>query len=115
MNLIGCSLAGEFMETHHLQALSRGGVQVEIMAVYVTSNCLPESVLRQTLRMIGALYEELLETPEHFLLVHRRADLRRARSEGKIALVLGLLGAEPLDRDVGLVRVFHQLGVRVIG
>ena len=103
------------LETHHLPALRRGGVQIQIMAVYVTSNYLPESVLRQTLRMIGALYEELHETPEHFLLVHRRTDLRRARSEGKIALVLGLEGAEPLDRDIGLVRVFHQLGIRVIG
>jgi membrane dipeptidase len=41
--------------------------------------------------------------------------LDRALGEGKIGLILAFEGAEPLGRDVSLVRIFYQLGLRMIG
>src|SRR5690606_3332672 len=67
------------------------------------------------LRTVDALYEEVAESPQFFRLVTNAAELRRARDEGVIALILAVEGADPLDRDVGLARVFHRLGLRMIG
>jgi membrane dipeptidase len=65
--------------------------------------------------MVEALYQELDESVEHFQLVQYRADLDQALVAGKIALILSFEGADPLDRDVSLARLFHRLGLRLIG
>jgi len=100
---------------HHLEALRRGGVRIQVLPIYVWSDYLPESALRQAMRTVNALYEEVAESPEHFVLVERRQDLQRARDEGKVGLLMAFEGADPLDRDVGLVRIFHRLGLRMVG
>jgi membrane dipeptidase len=46
--------------------------------------------------------------------VHTRADLERALRENKIALILAFEGADPLGRNVELVRTFYRLGLRVV-
>lgn len=102
------------LETHHLPGLRTGRVRVQVMAIYVWSEYLPEGALRQAMLMVDALYQEIAESPEHFALVHTRADLDRALQENKIALILAFEGADPLGRDVELIRTFYRLGIRVV-
>lgn len=102
------------LETHHLPGLRTGHVRVQVMAIYIWSEFLPEGALRQAMLMVDALYQEVSESSEHFALVHTRADLERALSEGKIALILAFEGADPLGRNVELVRTFYRLGLRVV-
>lgn len=103
------------LENHHLPGLRHAGVRVQLLPIYVWSEYLPEGALRQTLRMVAALYQEVDESREQFRLVHSRAELDRALEEGTIGLVLAFEGADPLDRDVELLHIFHRLGVRMIG
>jgi len=105
----------QVLMNHHLPGLQKAGVRVQVLPIYVFSEFLPESGLRQVMRTIDGLYEEVRETPDYFVLVHGRQDLDRALAENKIALVMAFEGVEPLDRDVELVRVFHRLGLRMIG
>lgn len=42
-------------------------------------------------------------------------DIKRAKEEGKVALVRGFQNATPIEYDLDLLTVFHRLGVRVIG
>jgi membrane dipeptidase len=101
------------LETHHLPSLRTGRVRMQVLAIYIWSEYLP-GALRQAMLMIDALYQEVAESPDHFALVHTRADLERALREDKIALILGFEGADPLGRDVELIRTFHRLGIRVV-
>jgi membrane dipeptidase len=59
-------------------------------------------------------YWLLEQFPDCTLLVERNSDLDRAKSEGKLGIILGFQGGSPLGRNVHLVRVFHRLGVRII-
>jgi membrane dipeptidase len=43
------------------------------------------------------------------------SEIERAHSEGKVAVLLGIEGAEGIDGDLDLLHVYHQLGVRSMG
>jgi membrane dipeptidase len=102
------------LETHHLPALRNGRVRVQVLPIYIWSEYLPEGALRQAMLMVDALYQEVAESSAHFALVHTRADLERVLREDKIALILGFEGADPLGRNVELIRTFYRLGLRVV-
>lgn len=40
------------------------------------------------------------------------ADIRAAKAEGRTAIVFGLQNCSPIEDDIGLVEILHQLGVR---
>jgi membrane dipeptidase len=102
------------LEAHHLPSLRTGRVRVQILPIYIWSEYLPEGALRQAMLMVDALYQEVAESPEHFALVHTRTDLEQALRDDKIALILSFEGADPLGRNVELIRTFNRLGLRVV-
>ena len=77
-------------------------------------NIRPLQPTKFALQALDYWYSEVAETPD-WLIVQRAEDFRRAEREGKIALVLGFEGAMPIDDDLGLLRMFHRLGIRSIG
>ncbi|MBE7551781.1 MAG: membrane dipeptidase [Anaerolineales bacterium] len=103
------------LETHHLPSLRRVGVKIQVLPIYFDSLNLPEAALRQTLLIVNALLEELDEAGDHFTLIKTKADLAAVYDSDKIGLLLAMEGAEGLGRDVGLIRLFFELGLRMIG
>ncbi len=102
------------LESHHLTPLRTGRVRVQVLPIYIWSEYLPEGALRQAMLMVDALYQEVAESSAHFALVHTRANLEQALREEKIALILAFEGADPLSRNVELVRTFYRLGLRMV-
>jgi membrane dipeptidase len=43
------------------------------------------------------------------------AEIEAARTANKIAIVISMEGVEPIGTDLNLLRVFYELGVRIIG
>jgi membrane dipeptidase len=97
-----------------IPAMDAGGIDVRVLAIYSGSAYLPELALRRALDEIGALDAELDETPRAAICT-TYAEVVRAVSEGKKAFILGMEGSEPLGSDLGLLRIFHRLGVRTLG
>jgi membrane dipeptidase len=77
-------------------------------------NIRPLQPTKFALQALDYWHAELAETPE-WRLVLESADFGRAEQEGRVAVVLGFEGAMPIDDDVGLLRMFHRLGIRSIG
>lgn len=50
--------------------------------------------------------------PGKYLLIRTAADVRRAKAEGKLGIGLHFQGSTSFERDIGLVSLFHDLGVR---
>lgn len=50
--------------------------------------------------------------PELIVLARGADDVRRARGEGRTAVVFGCQNPSPIEDDIGLVEVLHTLGVR---
>jgi membrane dipeptidase len=94
--------------------MDAAGIDARVLAIYSGPDHLPEQALRRALDQIAALHAELDESPRAVLCT-THADIVKATSERKKGFILGMEGVEPLGADLGLLRIFHQLGVRVLG
>lgn len=90
-----------------------GGVTAEVMATFVSEGRQGDGI-RQSIDFIDTLYQELTAS-DLGLLATRGDDVRRAKREGKVALILGMEGAEGLGGSLRALRSFHRLGLRVMG
>ncbi len=103
------------LEKIHLEPLRQNGVKVQVLPIYFDSLNLPEAALRQTLLIVNAFLEELDETGAHFAVIKTKADLATVMRSDKIGVLLAMEGAEGLGRDIGLIRLFFEVGLRLIG
>jgi membrane dipeptidase len=102
-------LAAEF-----LPGLEEGAISVIVAAVYIEDRYLEKEASVVALDQIARLYAEV-ERCHRFAICKSYAEIEKARAAGKIALIIGLEGAEPLRTDLDLLRGFYELGLRVIG
>ena len=103
------------IETRYLDGFKRGGVDLIMSAVFIHDYFLPEMGLHRALSQISHLYDEIEETPGKFRICRTTAEAFTAKEDGDIALMLSLEGADPLHNDLGLLRIFYELGVRGVG
>ncbi len=104
--------AGYFRE-RWLPQLRDGGVDVQVLPVFIDSSFRPEGALRQTLRMIEAAHRLADGNPDEVALCLDGAAIDATLASGRIALVLALEGCPAIDDDVELVETMHRLGVRI--
>jgi len=65
-----------------------------------------------TVKTLAAFRRQIAREPDRFVLVERVADVRRAKSEGKLAITFDIEGMESLDGEVDMVCAYYDLGVR---
>ena len=97
-----------------LPEFEAGNIGVLGVAIYVEDRYLPELGLRVALDQIARLHAEV-DLSDRFAICKNYPDILQAREAGKIALLITMEGVEPLGADPNLLRVFFELGVRVIG
>jgi membrane dipeptidase len=102
-------LAEEF-----LPEFEAGDIGVLGVAIYIDDRYLPEMGLRVGLNQIARLHAEV-DRSDRFAICKTFPEILRAREAGKIALLITMEGVEPFGADLDLLRVFFELGVRVIG
>jgi membrane dipeptidase len=102
------------LATEFLPEFEAGNMAVVGAAIYLEDRYLPEMALRVGLDQIARLYAEVAMS-ERFAICKDHQEIVRAREAGKIALLITMEGVEPIGTDLNLLRVFFELGVRVIG
>jgi membrane dipeptidase len=100
--------------SHYLPEFEAGDITVVGAALYVEDRYLPEMGLRVALDQVAQVYAEV-ENTDRFAICKTSDEIARARKENKIALVITMEGVEPLGEDLNLLRVFYQLGLRMVG
>lgn len=103
----------EYFRTSWLPQLRTGGVDVQVLPVFVDDEFRPEGALRQTLRMLEAGWTIAEGNPDDVAVCLTGADVDAAVASGRIALVLALEGLEAVGTDVGLLSTLYRVGVRV--
>ena len=104
----------EVLEKYWIPKMKKGGIDIRVLAIMSDIQFIPELALRRALDLIATLYEEIDESPSS-MLCRTPEDLRTAKKEGKRGFLIGLEGAEPLGSDIQLLRIFYDLGLRVLG
>lgn len=67
----------------------------------------------ETLPVFARMHRVLRERPE-LLLVRGVEDIHEAKQSGRLGLLFHFQGADPIDRDVELLEVYHALGLRMV-
>ncbi|MDT7570120.1 MAG: rane dipeptidase [Actinomycetota bacterium] len=105
--------AGYFRD-RWLPQLVAGGVDVQVLPVFIDNEFRPEGSLRETLRMVEAAHRIAEGNADAVALCRTGAEIDRAVADGLIALVLALEGCPQIDEDVELLETVSRLGVRVV-
>jgi membrane dipeptidase len=87
-----------------------GGVDCLFFSMYVSPTY--RARLRRLMQMLDVFYSELEENSASIILATRYEDVVEAKKAGKIAAILCVEGGEPLEGDMGVLRLLFKLGVR---
>ena len=103
------------IETHYLPQFKAGSFDLIVSAIFIHDLFLPEMGLRRALDQISYLHQEIEETPGAFRICRTTIEALAARDAGETAIFLSLEGADPLQDDINLLRIFYELGLRGLG
>lgn len=90
-----------------LEELRTGGV------TGVNATCAVWEGPEETMRMVGEWYQLASRHDDLMVLAETADDIRKAKSEGRVAVLLGFQNTSPFGDDYRLVEVFSRLGVRI--
>lgn len=65
----------------------------------------------RTLSLLDGVLEQVRRHPESLSLCTSPADIVSARAQQKFAVLLGIEGGHSIENDLGLLRLYHRLGV----
>lgn len=96
-----------------LPQLRAGGVDVQVLPVFVDDDFRPEGALRQTLLTVESAHRVAEGNADAVALCRTGAEIDAALTAGRTALVLALEGCKAVGTDVGLLTTLARLGVRM--
>src|SRR5438094_1168474 len=97
-----------------LPELEAGDIGTVAVTIYIEDQYVPDKALEVALGQVARMYVEV-ERCDRFAICRSYAEIKRALAQGNIALLIAMEGAEPLGPDLNLLRIFYELGLRVIG
>lgn len=98
------------MGQYDLPRWREGGVTAQLCAIYLDDDWLRDPV-RRGMEMVWNLHDQV-GRHDGLALATTVGDIRRARDEGKVALVLTFEGCEPLGNDPRFLDLYYHLGLR---
>ena len=103
----------EYFRTSWLPQLRAGGVDVQVLPVFVDDEFRPEGALRQTLKMVESGWTIAEGNADEVAVCLTGAEVDEVVASGRIALLLALEGCEAVGRDVELLATLYRVGVRI--
>ena len=95
--------------------LREGGVDCQFFAISSERDRTPPYPLRTAMEMVDTFYSECERNRDAVKPVTTYDEIMRAVGEGKVAAMLSIEGADVIEGEIGMLRVFHRLGVRMVG
>ncbi len=89
-------------------SLSAGGVTAINATIATWDNFL------ETLNHVTRWMRRFRDNPDVLSQVMTAEDIRRAKRDGKVGVILGFQNASPIENDLDRLALFHALGVRII-
>ena len=97
-----------------LPEFEAGDIGTAAAGIYIKDQYVPGKALEVALGQVARIYVEV-ERCNRFTICRSYAQIKHAREQGKMGLLITMEGAEPLGTDLNLLYVFYELGLRVIG
>ncbi len=116
MDVLSRHLRGErgALSSYWAPIMETGGIDVQVLPVYVDDRFLPGLGLREILRHLQAAQEDIASDDSRMELAYSVADIRRITDAGKIAGILALEGCDGLGGDARVLRALCRFGLRMV-
>lgn len=95
--------------------LHEGGVDCQIFAISSVRDRTRPYALRTAMEMIDIFYQECEKHSTDIIPITTHKEILKTIKEGKVAAMLSIEGADIIEGKIGMLRVFHRLGVRMVG
>jgi membrane dipeptidase len=92
--------------------LRAGGVGGQFWSVYVSCALAGDAAVSACLEQIDVVRQLAAAHPADLRLATTADDIEAARSEGRIASLMGAEGGHSIANSLAMLRAFHELGVR---
>ncbi len=102
------------LSRHWGQKLRAGGVNVQLLPIFVEDAFLPELGLRKIIEAAEALLSDLEDDDGFVRPATSISDIDAALAGGSVAGVLALEGCDGLSGNPALLRALYRLGVRLV-
>lgn len=93
--------------------LPKSHVKLVVAAIFI-ENSKMDNPLREAMLQIQ-IVKEAVKSSDQFLLVYDDDTFKHWQQSDQIGIILSLEGAEPILRDLSLLDIFYDLGVRGLG
>jgi membrane dipeptidase len=90
----------------------RGNLGAEFFSIWVDPETNHGNFARHTFDLIDSVYEQAARHPDRMMMSFSTGDIERARSEHKLAALMGIEGGHSIENDIRLLRDYYRLGVR---
>lgn len=101
-----------------LPRLRAGGVSALFFSVYVEGDLAEHptptggGALRRAIDLVDLTYATVERHPQDLVLATTAEGIRRAKAEGKIAVLMGVEGGHAIESSLGALRTLYRLGCR---
>jgi len=96
-----------------LARMKQGGMTAEFFSLYIKPWYVTHGgAARRTLDMVDAVYRAVERHPNDLMFATTAADIRRAKTQNKIACLMGIEGGHAIENSLPALREFYRLGVR---
>jgi membrane dipeptidase len=96
----------------NLEAARAGNLAAAFFAIWAEPTEWQGRFAHRTLQLIDGVYEQLLRHPTTMRLGLTPADILQAHNDKIFCVLLGIEGGHSIEADLGLLRMYHRLGVR---
>lgn len=101
-----------------LARMKSGGITGEFFSIYVEGDLADKptvrggGALRRAIDLIDVTYQQVERHPAELLLATSSADIRRAKRESKVAVLMGVEGGHAIENSLFALRTLYRLGAR---
>jgi membrane dipeptidase len=96
-----------------LQRMKKSGVTGEFFSIYVSGSTLQTGgAMRRAMDMIDATNREVEKHPNQLTSCATAAEIRRAKKQNKICVLMGIEGGYAIENSLYALRNFYRLGIR---
>jgi membrane dipeptidase len=96
----------------NLDSAHAGNLAAEFFAAWVEPTEWRGRYAHRTLQLIDGVYEQLRKHPQTMRLGLSPEDIIQAHTDKVFCVLLGIEGGHSIEADLGLLRMYHLLGVR---
>lgn len=96
----------------NFETARQGNLAAEFFAIWVEPGEWRGRYAFRTLQLIDGVLEQVRKHPREMRLGMTPADIIRAHEDGVFCALMGIEGGHSIEADLGLLRIYHRLGVR---